>query len=257
MKNKSILLSLLLGFIFPTAFAQNGPHKNGGAFEKKIENNYKNKSIQIIKGKKYGIWNLDSKTELEKRFFGDYNADVEFFVSPSFEGATGFRLTKDSTEASYILEVKRVSNYKEASRLAEEKFPSIGIPMALLNSLPKNIKSLIFDHNSAMYPKAREEELKLYTIETRSFPVSDRFAEKLYSKMLPSIDDFKAEGRPEGFFDGYRVTFRCVVGDELRSLHIRMPQGDILAFSDLCRQMIDDAGKGEFVESKYIKSLKK
>ena len=129
--------------------------------------------------------------------------------------------------------------------------------MALLDSLPKNIKSLIFDHNSAMYPKAREEELKLYTIEARSFPVSDRFAEKLYSKMLSSIDDFKAEGRPEGFFDGYRVTFRCVVGDELRSLHIRMPQGDILAFSDLCRQMIDDAGTDKFDESKYIKSLKK
>lgn len=105
-----------------------------------------------------------------------------------------------------------------------------------------SIKSLIFDHNSAMYPKAREEELKLYTIEARSFPVSDRFAEN-YTPKCCQIDDFKAEVR-EGrrVFDGYRVTF-VVLSEMNYDLCIRMPQGDILAFSDLCRQMIDDAGR--------------
>ncbi|MDR2406808.1 MAG: hypothetical protein LBE13_01650 [Bacteroidales bacterium] len=62
------------------------------------------------------MYNLKSKTDIEKLFFEDINAMVEFFVEPSIEGAYdsrspyGFRVMRDSLNAGYIIENKRMSN---------------------------------------------------------------------------------------------------------------------------------------------------
>jgi hypothetical protein len=100
-----------------------------------------------------------------------------------------------------------------------------------------------------------EELTKLYKVETRSFPVSDRFAAMLYNKMVSFIDNIKGKGIPPTVADGYSVTFRTVVEDEVWSLAIHMPEGEALKMADICRQIMADAESNELDESKYIELL--
>jgi len=82
------------------AYAQQGDHE-GGSFLKIIEHN--------LKGK--GEHNLDRKGDGEKQLLGDFNAPVEFFYDPSAEmpdnqRPSAFRIVRDSSANSYILEYK-------------------------------------------------------------------------------------------------------------------------------------------------------
>lgn len=87
----------------PTVFSQGSDSR----FLKRIENNYRdNVLVEKPNGKIDGRYNLDSKTNAEKRFFGDFNAKVEYFVDPSFRPVVGFRIYLDSLDTSYLLEVK-------------------------------------------------------------------------------------------------------------------------------------------------------
>lgn len=78
-----------------------------GRFLKRVENNYiDNTIVQKPDGRIDGRYNFDSKTALEKRFFADFNAKVEYFVNPSFMPIVGFRIYPDSLDTAYLLEVK-------------------------------------------------------------------------------------------------------------------------------------------------------
>jgi hypothetical protein len=220
---KIIITSILWSFFIPTILPQGKEHVGGGHFVKKVEYN-------LIAS--HDIYNIDSKGEFEKLFFGDFNASVEFFYNPAFGEALGFRIVKHKFKTSYMLEFKYISNYKEVQEEIVRKYPSIDA-----------------------YKKRNIEMLKLFKIETRSFSISNRFAEELYKKMASFIDNFKAKGIPPGIFDGYRVVFRSVVEDEVWSLNIHMPNGDALKMSDLCRQIITDARAHKLDESKYLTTL--
>jgi len=241
---KIIIVSLLWGFFIPFVFSQNEEH-TGGPYLKRIEYNL----IMFD-----DVYNIKSKGDIEKQFFGDFNAPIEFFYSPSFEGASGFRIVKDSMGV-YILELKYVSNYNEAQKESSDKYPSIGIPVTIITSLPEDIKQLVIEHNKNQYPKYFEEMPKLFKVETLSFPVSDQFAVKLYEKTVAFIYNFKSKGIQRTILDGYSVTFRTVVENEVWSLKIHMPKGDALKMSDICRQIITDAGTKKLDEQKYINLL--
>ena len=116
------LAALLTLILFAAQEASEAQH-NGGRFLKRIENNYTN-SIRVIEkdGSVHGMYNLDSKSEMEKRFFGDFNAPVEFFIAPPFEGSSGFRLYRDST-GGWVLEAKQVANYREVEEKLADEFP--------------------------------------------------------------------------------------------------------------------------------------
>jgi len=97
-------------------------------------------------------------------------------------------------------------------------------------------------------------------IVSRSFTVSDEFAEKMYVKMTSLIENFKAKVRRDDEYvslilGGIIVTFRTVVEDEVWSLYIHVPSGNSLKMSDLCRQILDDAKGEKLNEAKYIKVL--
>jgi hypothetical protein len=96
--NKNIFSALLIlalcgGSICAQPFTD---PPGGGQFLKRIEYNLLGNGLQ----------NLKSKTEVEKLFFGDFNAKLEFFVEPSFEGAYGFRIVRDTLTASHLIELK-------------------------------------------------------------------------------------------------------------------------------------------------------
>jgi hypothetical protein len=110
---KKILLILLLVSITEVSFSQYGEigdTGDGRTFLKRVENNLLSNGKIISNGKISRIYNLKSKTDIEKLFFGDINAMVEFFVQPSFKKPYGFRIMRDSLNVSYIIENKRISD---------------------------------------------------------------------------------------------------------------------------------------------------
>ena len=87
------------------AFSQEAKEcSTGGPFLKRIEYN---QTVNV------GMYNMKSKSNIEKLFFGDFNAMTEFCYEPSsvFNPCipSGFRITKDPLNSSYVLEVKHIS----------------------------------------------------------------------------------------------------------------------------------------------------
>jgi hypothetical protein len=259
---KIIVISLLLSVLFvASALSQNLWQ---GHFVKRIE--YKRLSQGSLRD------NLGGKGTVEKLFFGDFNAPVEFSYLPSDEAAceeppSGFRIITGASSSSHVLEVKYISNYKDACEGARKRAKEernrllLDIPVEVLNSLPRKTFNQIWDYNTSVskssYLDRYFEELpKHFRIDTLSFPVGYLFAEKLYKKMVSLIDNFKGGGVPPTIIvDGYSVSFRTVVDEEVWSLNIHMPKDDALKMVDLCKQIITDARTGKYDEPAYISVL--
>ncbi len=242
------------------AFSQNArEYHDGGHFSKKVEYNFN----------RNGVYNVKGKWDIEKLFFGDFNAMVEFCYDPSSEVnpciPSGFRIIRDSSDTYFILEVKHVSNYREAAKEASDEVKKalesqmIDLPVKLLDSLPRDVFNRIIDYNENIFKNKFElyyEELpKHFKVEIKSIPISNQFTEKLYKMMILFINDFKAKGIPPTTFDGYSVSFRTVVDDEVWSLGIHMPKGKAGLMANLCMDLISDANDGKLDESVYLSVL--
>jgi hypothetical protein len=258
---KRIIAACFSVFFISSAFSQNtGGYHNGGTFSKTVEYN-------LIMPKT--LYNVKSKEYIEKLFFGDFNAMTEFCYNPSSEVnpciPSGFRIFRDSTDTSFILQVKYISNYREASKEASAaakkamELQMLDLPPKLLDSLPRDVFNRIFEYNGDIFKnkyKLYSEELPRHCkVEIKSIPISDQLAAKLHKKMAFLIDNFKAKG-PRGIIvDGYAVTFRNVVDDEVWSLRIHIPTGNAKTMADLCLQIITDARADQLEESKYLSRL--
>ena len=216
-------------------------YANEGLFLKRIENNLFN-----------GDFNLSGKGDVEKRFFGDFNARVEFFDEGPYRiEPSGFRiLMRDS---SCILEVKYISNYTEIREMIERK-------SARTSSKSDKIR------------KISEEQVNLYEVATCSVPVSNYFAEELYQKMISFIVNYGATEYVDSDFVGHKdkgivyrktpifsggtpITFRTVIKAELWSLRVSQTWGDARKMEELCREIIKDVRTNTFAESKYLTVL--
>jgi hypothetical protein len=85
---KMTVSSFLYFFFISSVFSQNGEYVGGASFTKRIEYN-----LLMLDG----VYNLRIKGDVEKLFFGDFNAPVEFFYKPSFSGASGFKSRRQRT----------------------------------------------------------------------------------------------------------------------------------------------------------------
>lgn len=241
-------------------FSQNAEvYHAGGYFSKKSEYNFV----------RNGVYNVKSKTGIEKFFFGDFNTMAEFCYDPSSEVnpciPAGFRILRDPTDTYFIIEVKHVSNYREAAKEASEVVQKelenqmIDVPVKLLDSLPRDVFNRIFDSNENIlknkFEMYYEEMPKHFKVEVKSIPISDKLAEKLYNKMVDFINNFKAKGIPLVSTDGYSVSFLAVVDDEVWSLGIHMPNGKASLMTNLCLDIISDANDSQLDESMYLSVL--
>lgn len=200
---------------------------------------------------------VSGKTGLDRRFFGDFNARVEYLLEPSFSPTLGLRIYKMPGDTSFVLEAKRVSNYQEVNEQLRKEFPLIGISINDISSISQEESNRIMAHNRDMMAKTFAERLKRYAIEVKSTPIHDSLANKLYDKATKLLRAALPVGKsPYTIFDGETATFRCVVNDnELWTLRYHVPEGEYKALSDLFRQMIADVEAGCFEEGKYIQSL--
>ena len=131
---KLCILYILSGIC---AYAQNEDHGDheGGSFLKKIEHNRKGN----------GENNLDSKGDGEKQLLGDFNAPVEFFYNPSMlDKPSAFRIVRDSSANSYILEYKA---FKETLVTVNDIIVSrsFSISAQLAEKMYKKMVSLIYN----------------------------------------------------------------------------------------------------------------
>ena len=212
-----------------------------------------------------GVDNIESKSPLEKVLFGNTNAKVEFVVEPSFEGAYGIRVIKDSSETSSSLEVKRIINWKEVEKQMQKAFPVKGYTIQELNAkiaerekMSEEERELSILKSRIRNEKREKESLKRYQVQTFIIPISDLFAEKLYAKFVSFIDDFKAKELEPNLLmgDGETTVFRCIVDQEIWTLSIPFKTEEkARELSDLCKQIVEDAEAGRFDESKYIGTL--
>lgn len=114
---KPAILTFTLFITLSLVSAQEPEAGDGRKFLKRIENNYRNNVKTILpNGQIEGDYNLSSKSAVEKLFLGEFNAEVEFFLAPSFEGASGMRIYRDSTD-KHVLEVKKSLTSKRWTRL--------------------------------------------------------------------------------------------------------------------------------------------
>jgi hypothetical protein len=231
MTKKIFVITLLLCFLIQFATAQSASESSGGGmFTKRIE--------YSLLGS--GDHNLNGKTEIEKLFFGDFNADLEFLIEPSFEGAYGFRIVGDSLKTSYRIEIKTVNNYDEVTAALNKEYPLKGFPAEKMSSISKEEREQSQQHNLAMIEKHRQESFLRYKVDTLTFPVTDDFAAKLYSTTVAAIKNFKGKGTPPMCFDGFSATFRCIVEDELWTLTVHMPANELLQLTNTFKQLIED-----------------
>ena len=260
-----ILACFVCVFSIPFAFSQNVEDQfNCGLSSKRIENNM---TFGV------GNYNIYNKSDIEKLFFGDFNALIEFCYEPSPEFnpcvPSGFRIIRDSLNSSYILEVKHISNYSEASKEAPKEAETMhmpqltGLPVRLLDSIPRDVSNQIREYirsisDKNVYRKMYFEELsKHFKVEIKSIPISNQFAEKLYKMMGSFIENFKAKGVPPHAVDGYSVSFRTVVADEVWSLRIHMPRGNAEIMTNLFMKIIKDANDDQLDESMNLSVLNK
>lgn len=254
--NKYFVVLVLMMFLNEIAFSQDADHTNGGFFFKKIEYNV---TFAGVDGTNY-CYNLASKSILDRVFFGITNSPVEFVVKSSFDGASAFRIVDNSPDSS-LIEVMYLSDSEklfEMERILSAQVNRILIPGELLNSTSLTISDMekIKKHNDvAALSLYRDDLYKPYRPQSIAFKISTDLSKKLYSKMVMLIDNFRAEGIPPIISDGYAVTFRCVVKDELWTLNIRIPQNKALLLSEICEQILVDVKANEFNESKYLKAL--
>ncbi|MFV0267205.1 MAG: hypothetical protein ACK5HT_08715 [Draconibacterium sp.] len=247
-------------FSIPFAFAQEvEKHLNSGYYLKRIENNMRDA---------VGNYNMKSKSDIEKLFFGDFNALIEFCYNPSSEVnpcvPSGFRIFRDSLTSSYVLEVKRILNYREAAEEAtkevknEQKRQELYIPTSLFDSLPRNVFNQVWEYNQGIYDQNVYYENyykalpKHFNVEIKSITISSQFAEKLSKMMVSFIDNFKSKGIPLSNTDGYSVSFRTVVDYDLWSLSIHMPGGNANTMANFCMEIIKDANEDNFEESRLL-----
>lgn len=258
MKKFIFLVTILIITAYQIALSQNADHVEGGHFLKRIEYNVIAPGVTEADN----LYNLDGKSILDRILFGSTNSPVEFVFEGSPEGddeVSAFRIVGNSRTDSYRLEIMRMPDieklYNEI-RFLSTKVNETVIPPELIRTISLEGRELINKHNKeANRVKRNDDSYKPYRPKSKTFRISNEFAEKLHSKMATLIDSFKATGIPPVFFDGYEVTFRTVVGNEVWSLKIHMPQENVLIMANLCRQIIEDADAGKLNETQYVTKL--
>jgi hypothetical protein len=258
MKKVIFLVSVLIILGCRITLSQNADHVEGGHFLKRMEYNV----IAPGMTEADNLYNLDGKSILDRILFGRINSLIEFVFEGTSEGdneVSAFRIVGNSRTDSFRLETMRMPDIEKvhnAVRFLSTKVNKTVIPPELIQTISLEGRELINEHNKEIARiKFSDDLYKPYRPESKTFRISNEFAEKLHGKITALIDNFTATGIPPISFDGYEVTFRTVVENEVRSLKIHMPQKNVLIMANLCRQIIEDADANKLNEIEYITLL--
>lgn len=238
---KKILSTTLLSVcLFGVSFAQKSEVIQSIRYFKTVEPNRTADGRYNLSGKRYDV---------EKLLVGDFNALVEYFYAPSFDGAASLRIYRDSLNQTYLLENKRITNLEEVNDYINKTYP----PDNKVRTLTLAQWEEIRERSRKINESINKDRLSRYRILTRTIPIGDSLADRIYGAVKQVVGNARKELKMEGLItDGYTAIFRCVLGDELWSLNYHIPEGKYKTLSDLFRQMIADVEAECFEEEKYI-----
>lgn len=256
MKKYIFLVGIYLLSLQP-AFPQEPDHFDGGDFKKIIEYN------TLGGAERY---NVASKSILDKVLFGVTNSFVEYIYNSSSNVATAFRIVKDAKCDCYTLEVFRLPDSYKVVKLLYRNTTETVLPdtMRADGVFGLNVSRMVDERNERISrANSNGQTYKQFSVEPKTFRISEGFAMKIHDKIAVLIRDFKAT-RPEredtqisiGIAGGDGVTFRCIVGDELWTLIIRLPQKRARQLASVFNQLIADAENDNKIdEPKYVAML--
>ncbi len=203
-----------------------------------------------------GLHNTRGKTSLQKRFSGDENGMMEFFIEPSFSGASGFVMNPHA-DSGYTLKVKWVSNWEEVQEKMAVTYPVKPSDMKTLESKSEEERQAILTYNRGQLSQQSNKAVSEYNIESRSIPVSAALAEQLYESTVTLTRDHSNKGVPYMSHDGYTAQFRCVVGDEVWNFWTKNPLGAFGKLTTICKEIIKEVQESGGIkdEEVYIQRL--
>lgn len=203
--------------------------------------------------------NIEGKSELEKKFFPGHNRMVEFFFRDTFLGPHGFRIDTVSMN-NYIMEVVWVSDFKDVNRRLSEEFPVKSILPKKLSDMTEEELKEIREFNREQRLQRAKRTIEEYTIERRKIPVSAAFFASMWRSYYGIIWNYTSRGVAPTSFDGYSVTFRCVVENfSVWTFFARNPLSLIEDFTTACNGIVkevQDIGKIAN-EEEHIKQIEK
>ena len=253
-----IILSIMFAFTGNLIISQPVNYENGGRYLKTVEYNVIHPGVT----EDDYMYNLKHKSIIDRLFFGTKNSFMEFVFIDSSEGSNQsvtFRIIQNLENDSYKLEVMCLEDMLKVydiRRTLLEKTTTISLPFWVSKVLPKETEEQIKNHNKqAAIFKYNDELYKPYRPEPLNFQICKELAEKLHEKTSILIENFKGAGIPLDINDGFEVTFRCVIDNELWTLSIHYPQGKALQFSNLFREIITDGFDNKLDQDKYIEIL--
>ena len=215
------------------------------------------------------VWGSESRDTTkcgeEELFFGDFRSPVEFVEAPSFDGATGCRLYRDSIRNGWLFDVKHIVNWKEVNDSVDRAYA----PDRTVRSLTLEQWERMREENRVRAEQSRVERLKRYRVTERTVPISDSLAQNICLAIENGIREANrtmSEGQVasesadgveiiEIVADGTLFTFRCVVGDQLWRLKVHESEQILPRLTDLFRAMIADVEAGRVDETRYLDRL--
>ena len=250
---RQFLLAIMAILFFPTGFAQDANHNKGGAYTKKCSYN--------LVGEGDTQYNLSDKSVLDRILFGSTNSLVEYVFQASLDqpSVLALRIVNEGPE-TYRLETLTMENREEVAKMIQEVSAETGrinVPGKLQAQLPMEVMEKIGEHNKNVRRNSLSDEpYKSYRPEPKSFNISQALAEKIHEKTALLTKNFTGTGSQRLIADGNTVTYRCVTGDEVRSLTVHSPQSGAQQLSDVCLEIIRSYGTADNDEH-YIELLDK
>lgn len=266
---KRDLLTIILAILTFPIFAQELSVIQSTRYFKTVE---PNRTID-------GGYNFADKNEEERLLFGDFNAHVEFVLAPSFDGMSGLRIYRDSSSQSFVLEVKRIINWKEVNEYINKAYAnpsSGGIKVLLSQEQDEQIR----ERSRLLNERIKSDRLSRYRIQTSRSPIGDSLKNILYFEIkdiisstsepcsekaiginYPNAKDLKTEDSlvivqtVTLTEDGTSSTLRCVVGNQLWTLKNHVTEGKQKDVALKLNQIIKEVEAGTFNESKYLEAL--
>lgn len=196
-------------------------------------------------------------SEIEQLLFQSHKCLMTFFIEPSFSGASGLCIFKNS-KGQYVLQIKKITNFKGVDSLLNEKFPLRGLGDGDDWKDPVKGQEILL-HNQSMLAQHNKERLKRYQISTSNIIVSDAFVENLINKILYIINstivpiDEPNANIVKIVVDGTMFTIRCNIGGSVSVLKFHDSESIALKSVEPLVQMVNDASFNEMKYSKFIK----
>ena len=242
---KTLVLIVVVIFTFQV-YGQEHSYNRESVFKKTIE------PAMIA----HGLHNTKGKTAFQLKFFPKYNGSLEFFVDPSYKGASGFRI--DSIDGAFFLDVKWITNREEVYEKVREEFPSITITKEESDTISKEEIKRRGKYNGAQLTMMHQKAFENFEMASKKIQIDHTLFDQLYNTTVSLIKNYTIKGIPTMSRGGYSVIFRCVVEDEVWNYFTFNPFGVFKELTNICNQIVSDVQEDgeEIDEEKYIVLLK-